>query len=282
MQLERIQHLLAGLFVGATPLTERDDLRDAIAEVVSGNDRLTPQQQAEIYREQFWLRHFDVLREDFPTLRWLLGDDAFDAFARAYLAACPPDSYTLRDLGNRLADFAARYDGFDAALAPIARDVACFELAFVDVFDGPSETPIAIADVQALAPEQWPRARLDLSSLLRLLHLDHPVNRLRTLVKRADKDGVAARDMGAPPALPREPGWVALWRGRDLKVSYRPIAAPEAALMERLRQGLPLGEAIEHTLLSLDEADTHTLGANLQKWFQGWAMRGWITAVRVD
>ena len=43
--------------------------------VIAGNDRLTPEEQAEIYREQFWLRHRDVLRDDYPALRHLLGEE---------------------------------------------------------------------------------------------------------------------------------------------------------------------------------------------------------------
>src|SRR5262245_22989540 len=58
---------------------------------VMGNERLTPEAQADIYRRQFWLRHVDSMLEDYPALAHLLGEDAFDAFARAYLVAHPPD-----------------------------------------------------------------------------------------------------------------------------------------------------------------------------------------------
>ena len=57
---------------------------------VAGNARLTPEAQVDIYRRQFWLRHVDSLRDDYPGLVHVLGDDAFEAFARAYLATHAP------------------------------------------------------------------------------------------------------------------------------------------------------------------------------------------------
>ena len=110
--LATIQGFLGETFRGMTPLGDRPDLHAAIAAIVAGNDRLTPAEQAEIYREQFWLRHRDVLRDDYPALRHLIGDEPFDDLVRAYLEACPPRSYTLRDLGDRLAEFARSYDRF--------------------------------------------------------------------------------------------------------------------------------------------------------------------------
>ena len=45
--------------------------------LIRGNDRLSPVEQLEIYREQFWLRHTASLLEDFPGLSGILGQEAW-------------------------------------------------------------------------------------------------------------------------------------------------------------------------------------------------------------
>jgi hypothetical protein len=66
---------------------------------VTGNDRLSPAEQVDIYRRQFWLRHEDCLAEDFPALRAILGEPLWEAFVRDYLTEIPPTAPNLRDLG---------------------------------------------------------------------------------------------------------------------------------------------------------------------------------------
>src|SRR6478609_761594 len=72
------------------------------ADHIGGNSRLSPTEQLEIYREQFWLRHTSSLVEDFPGLCGILGQSEWQRLAEQYLTEVAPDSYTLRDLGSRL------------------------------------------------------------------------------------------------------------------------------------------------------------------------------------
>ena len=46
--------------------------------MATGNARMTPCEQLDVYREQFFLRHVGSLREDFPTVEHLLGAESFD------------------------------------------------------------------------------------------------------------------------------------------------------------------------------------------------------------
>lgn len=267
-QLEAIQRLLGDAFRQFTPVDAEPALREGVERIVSGNERLTPHQQAEIYRGQFWLRHRDALYEDYPGLAYILGEEPFEQFVRAYLLACPPDSWTLRDLGNRIASFAAGYEGFAADKAALARDMATFELAFIDIWDGPHTEPIQLAKVEALPPEKWIEAEIAFHPLLTLLALEHPVHELRTKI-RADEQ----------PSLdvPRGPTFVALWRGDDQRVHYRGISSSEHALVESLQSGDPLGVACDRAAERAD--DPSALAGQLAGWFRGWAVRGWIADV---
>lgn len=272
-----MQELLGERFRRRRRLTAQGHLDEgehaAIAAIVAGNDRLSPLQQAEIYREQFWLRHVEALEEDFPGLAYLLGDAAFDELLRAYLEAVPPRSWTLRDLGAELPAFCARYGGFDPAIAGPASAMARFDWAFVDVFDGAPEErpPITLDDVRGIAPAHWPTVRFAFDGTLVLMTLDHAVVDLRIAVRKGE----------APPReVDAVETHVALWRkASDLKVHYRAIGVGEKRTLEALRAGAPLGEALDAVVSGLPPEEVASLGDDLRAWFEGWAKRGWVVGL---
>lgn len=271
-QLERIQRILGDAFRQFDPIEEREDLAGDVASIVSGNERLSPLQQAEIYRGQFWLRHRDSLYEDYPGLLYLLGEEKFEQFLRDYLIACPPDSWTLRDLGNHIAEFAQTYEGFPEERAVIARDMTAFELAFIDIWDGENVEAIDVERVQAIPPEKWVSAKIVFHPLLTLLTLSHPVHDVRTKVRADEEPNI--------DEIETAPTYVALWRGADERVHYRAISAPQHALVQSLRSGDTLGIACDTAAATTEDAAQ--LATQLQSWFQGWAKRGWIIDVTTD
>ena len=90
------------------------------AELITPNSRLTSLERLEIYSRSYWYRALDSLYDDFPGLRAVLGQQAFHRLSRAYVAECPSRSFTLRNLGERLAGWLQRnpqYAGIRHALA---------------------------------------------------------------------------------------------------------------------------------------------------------------------
>ncbi len=94
------------------------DWRDGMVEMIrgavpasgewfSGNDRLTPVEQIEIYREQYRMRMWDAIVEDIPGLMLLLDDDAEEVLW-AYLEDCPPNTWTLARIADRLPEWLER------------------------------------------------------------------------------------------------------------------------------------------------------------------------------
>ena len=72
------------------------------ADYIAPNDRLTSHERLEIYSRSYWYRILDSLYDDFPGLRAIIGDEAFHKLSRAYLAAHPSRSFTMRNLGHAL------------------------------------------------------------------------------------------------------------------------------------------------------------------------------------
>jgi hypothetical protein len=134
------------------------------------------------YREQFFLRHLAVLEEDFPEVVRAVGHDAFHDLAKRYLAAHPPASFTLRDLGRAFAVFLED---------PVLRDVARLAWAVVESFDGPDAPPLDPASLRDVPEDAWPTARIVLQPSLQRLVLEHPKKR-RVVVYRTVKTDLDA------------------------------------------------------------------------------------------
>ena len=85
--------------------TDGSRMEELAAAFIKPNDRLSSFERLEIYNRQYWFRVLDCLYEDYPGLRAIVGERKFMKLITAYLARYPSDSYTLRDLGNRLDQF---------------------------------------------------------------------------------------------------------------------------------------------------------------------------------
>src|SRR5476649_436683 len=110
--------------------------RRAVAAFIKPNDRSTSFERLEIYNKQYWFRLLDCLYEDFPGLRALIGNKRFHAMSIAYLTRYPSNSYTLRDLGNRLEKFLGKERNWIKPHETFARDIVRLEWAHIVAFDG--------------------------------------------------------------------------------------------------------------------------------------------------
>src|SRR5204862_1087507 len=106
------QEWMAVLLRRGRALTRDAGVVEAARLHIRGNDRLSPVEQLEIYREQFWLRHTASLLEDFPGLSGILGQADWERLVEAYLAETSLSSHSLRELGEALPAFVERSRSF--------------------------------------------------------------------------------------------------------------------------------------------------------------------------
>ena len=281
MTLLEIQRRMAGAIMA--PLAAGDRLaRSAGAEaeaIVTPNDRLTAAERLEIYAKSYWYRLLDVLYDDFPGLRAILGVRAFDKLSRAYLAEMPSESFTLRNLGSRLPEWLARHPEHAGRNPALALDIVRLEWAHVVAFDGPAEKVLGPEDLLELTPGMTFR----LQPYITLLALEYPVDDLHLRVNElAEGRGTASnavlrhRERRAVKrfSLQRESIYLAVYRMDD-SVYFRRMNADEFRLLDTLRGGRPVAEAIDSVF---GEGDTpvEELRARLEGWFRGWAESGWF------
>lgn len=181
-----------------------------------------------VYADAYPLRLGDVLREDYPRLARVLGDERFTAVATAYLRRHPSEHPSLRHFGRRLpAYLAARRD-----LPPCLADLARLELARTDAFDAADAEPLAAAALRAVPAHAWPALVLRPVPSLRLLRLTWPAQRLWS------GDGTA-------DALPRDRTWLRVWRAPDDTVLHAVLDSTAATVLRRLLTGAPFARLCE-------------------------------------
>ena len=249
------------------------------AEFITPNSRLTSLERLEIYSRSYWYRALDSLYDDFSGLRAVLGRRAFQRLSRAYLADCPSQSFTLRNLGARLAGWLERNPQYAGKTLALALDMVRLEWAHIEAFDSAAEKALGPEDLIELGPD----LRAGLQPYIRLLEFEYPVDKLLIQVNHAEEHedasnavlrqkhhGLARR----VTRLKRERTNLAVHR-LDFVVYYRRIAAEEFRILNALREGQPVGHAIqygfENSTASLDEQRRL-----LETWFAAWAELGWL------
>src|SRR5690606_3078534 len=108
--LSEIQRQLAAMLQRPRTLLGHAEVAELIATLTTERPRLSPAEQVEVYREQFWLRHTGALLEDFPGLSGILGQSDWERLVEGYLVAHPPSHFSLRDLGSGLPEYVAGQD----------------------------------------------------------------------------------------------------------------------------------------------------------------------------
>ncbi len=293
LTLEQVQREMAAAVM--QPLTPDEDMRpiapdgramSAFAEsFIAPNSQLTPFDRLEIYNRQYWYRVLGALAEDFPALRAVVGSRAFEALSIAYLTAHPSRSFSLRNLGSKLADWLAAHPESCGRRHRLALDVARIEWDCVEAFDSADHPPLTLDQIATLDAD----SRLALQPHLQLIALDYEADdlvlKLHDHQKRETSEaGIRQEDgPGTPARLPRlrrKPTWLAAHRV-ELSVYYRRLRPEEFHTLAAIRQGLQLAEAIDAGFANSSTRES-TRVRLVQAWFANWAELGWICAPDLD
>ncbi len=255
-------------------------MRIEAREYIKPNDRLTSKARLEIYNRQYWFRIVDSLYEDFPGLRVVLGQRAFDRMVTAYLDDCPSQSFTMRDLGSRLEEWWRRNPQYAGNRHAFALDMVRLEWAHIEAFDNKAESVLGPEDLLELGPS----FRIGLQPYLRLLTLQYPVDDLRISANRASEEHGAVsasvlkqRDRNLVRQVSRlkaERIFLAVHR-LNVTVYYRRITSEEFSLLVALREGRPIRVAIRAGFKnsSISPDGQRSL---LETRFAAWAELGWL------
>jgi hypothetical protein len=250
--------------------------------LIKPNDRLRPFDRLEIYNQQYWWRLIGAFGEDFPAVRAVIGPRKFDALTVAYLEKYPSRSWTMRNLGQHLAEFIAVEPQWTAPNTDLAADVARVEWATTTAFDDADVAPIEAAKFASADPS---RLRLALQPHLVLLQLHHAVDRLlarlrrkRNTVVEVASNAVTERHAAKAPRLSaqrlKESFHLAVHRSEGT-VYFKRLNAVSYGLLCALRDGKTVEEACEAVVPILEQIDGDAT-ALIRQSFATFSALGWL------
>src|SRR5690242_12094543 len=164
MSLRETQQLMWTLI--AAPEGVADGLRQIdkkpaeLEQLLRGDARLNAVQRLDIYANMYFFRLYEILQEDYPAVRASVGERAFYGLCTDYLAACPSQHPSVRNVGERLAAFLPTH--------PLGRErpwlaaLAALERARREVFDGPDADVLTLDELRTRPPETFAALELPL------------------------------------------------------------------------------------------------------------------------
>ncbi len=185
--LETLQHLLQRLIAAPTEVlreleAERALVPGGVESLIVGDRRRSALRRLEIYADAYFQRLLEVMREDFPAIRTVVGDDRFTGLVREYLAEHPPTEPSVFYAGRDLPEFLADHRGVEKFAAELAR----LERATFEVFHGPEAIALTAEAMRTTAPERWPTLALRTHPALKILDCEFAVGPLlRAISERA-------------------------------------------------------------------------------------------------
>jgi hypothetical protein len=265
-----------GIVAGVESLDAQQQIDVSAADlesVIPRSQARTSVQRLAVYGNAYFSRLLECMRELFPALAHALGEELFDGFALEYLQKYPSRSYTLDQLADRFVQFLeeTRPDATEASWPDFIIDLARFEWAIDDVFDGPgveNEQLLTAEQLQAIPPQRWSDARLVPVVCLRPLAFKYPVNDYYTAFRRDEK-----------PPLPEPAETFTALSRRDYIVRRYKLSRLQYVLLSALAAGDSVGDAIAQCAESCDDLDS--LAADLQDWFRLWAADGFFRRVEL-
>jgi hypothetical protein len=245
------------LFHAAVTRAEGDRAR-AIHGCFAGSRELGAAERVEIYADTYQWRLVDALREDYPKLAKLLGDERFYALAETYVRERPSHHHDLGRMGERLPAFLRAHPDPGR---PDLTDLAALEWARSEVFFEADVKPAGQEALAALSTAEFLEARLRLVPALRLLAVEHDAVGLWRALEHEEPVPSPAPGIHA----------IAVWR-KEFEVFHTALELDEATALEGAAAGDPLSRVCA-AFAGPEDAGRAAFDA-ITSWFdEGWIAR---------
>jgi hypothetical protein len=132
-----------------------------------------PQDSLLIYRNNIASSLTRALRDLYPVVYRLVGEDFFNALAREYIPTSPPRHGRMVEYGRSFPEFLRDFQ--PAGQLPYLGDVSNLELAWNDAFHAADVPPIDPQKISSIAAEDYPKLHIHLNPSAGLLQSPHPI-----------------------------------------------------------------------------------------------------------
>lgn len=236
---------------------------DRVLARVESTAALSAERRLDIYYQAYRLRLIDVLADTFERVALYIGEESFEAAARAYLEQQPSAVRNLRDYGISFPAFLARYFAADPEVA----ELADMDLRLRHAFDGVDADVLRVADLAAIQPSEWDDVVFTL----------HPTASVQTFRWNTPTLWQHLSNEQTPPpvaALPQPVAWL-FWR-KELQPHFRSLSREEHHALQALRDGRTFGAICASLAEIFPELDVTThVGGWLRTWLDDGVLSGY-------
>ena len=212
-----------------------------------------------IYHHGYFARLEECLADDYPALKYALGEEAFSDMCRGYVNAHPSSEPNLNGFGRALPSFIRELDW---GTASFLSELAQLEWASVEVLHAPAPEPMSAQALLSIPAEALPSVCFKASDALRLFAFEYPVN-VYLQAFYEDRKPIIPDPEASSVAVVRSS--YTIWRFDLNRAQF--------ALLSRLARGVALGAALD----SLDAS-----AVEVQVWFSEWTKYGLFARLRFD
>ncbi len=200
----------------------------------TGPDRLPDEKRFAVYRNNVIVSLVEALKDGFPAVCRLLGEDCFRAVARIYAVREPPLSPIMLAYGAGFPDFLSRLEPL--AAFPYLPDVARIERAWREAYHAAEATALDPGALLGIPARHATAIRFVLHPSVRIVRSDYPA---LTFWQTNIVDGVVQ------PIDLRSRAESALIVRPDAEVEVRAIPADAADFLQALLAGQSVAQAAE-------------------------------------
>ena len=217
-----------------------------------------------IYRHAYGARLVEVLGNDYPALKVMMGAEPFATMGKAYIAAYPSRHPSARWVGGKLVPFLRNDPVY--AKQPALAEMAAFEWAQAGAFDAADIEPANFQQLAAIPVESWPELRFRFVPSLRRLTFAFDIPSLWLAINEGES--------GEAPlaAAPRQSEWL-IWRA-GLEVRFRPLEDDEAWAIDAAAEDADFAALCEGVGRWVDPEQAALKAAEL--------IKGWLDSALID
>lgn len=176
-----------------------------------------------VYTYAYGARLIEVLGKDFPQLKRLLGEHAFETMGHAYVRAQPSHHYSIAEFGGHLHHFLTTTAPYQEK--PALSEMAQLEWAISKATTATNAAVLTMADMQAIPQTEWPNIHLTLHPSVAILSFHYNIPQIW-------RDLVSEKFVGKPkPKAYKQTVNYAVWR-YELIAQFSELPLHEAWMLQ--------------------------------------------------
>lgn len=228
-----------------------------------GPDGLPSPRRFAVYRNNVVAGLIETLRENYPVVHRIVGDEFFRAMAGRFVIAHPPRSPVMLGYGTSFPDFIGGFE--PAGTLPYLADVARIERAWIEAYHAADAEPLSASDFLAIDQGRLAQVRLAIHPTLRVTQSRFPALTIWRMNIAGGEPAAVDLEAGGEDALIIRPS-------AEVVVHQLPMGA--AAFVRAFGAGKPAVAATIAALATTPYFDLRTMLAGLIEAgaFVGWSL----------